>query len=166
MEVFPPRERRRAEAERQTARRSSKGHGRNETRTLITTTALNDYVDWPGVGQVFQLKRERTLHGQRSFEIGYGITSLPRELASAQQLLKLTRQHWGIENRVFWVRDVSLGEDGCRVRSTEAPLILSALRNAALNLLNWAQKAGNIAAALRRHAAHPHEALALIRGYG
>ena len=87
---------------------------------------------------------------------------MPRERADAKALLRLTRQHWGIENRVFYVRDVTLGEDHCRVRTGSAPMILSTLRNVILNLLNWNHFA-NKAAALRRHAAHPDEAIALIR---
>ena len=160
-----PRERRLAQAERQTAAASNKGHGRLETRTLTSTTSLSDgYVDWPGLGQCFKLVRERTVHGQTKVETVFGITSLKRDRADAGRLLKLTRQHWGIENRVFYVRDMSFGEDACRARSGSGPHILSCLRNAALNLLN---RAGvkNKAAALRRHAAHPNEAIALIRGF-
>jgi len=133
-----------------------------ETRTLTRSTALTGYVDWPDLAQAFQLVRQRTLRGKTTTETVYGITSLPPERADADTLLRLTRQHWGIENRVFYVRDVTLGEDHCRVRTRSAPMILSTLRNLALNLLN-ANAVTNKAAALRRHADHPHEALALIR---
>ena len=133
-----------------------------ETRTLTRSTALTGYVDWPDLAQAFQLVRERTRRGKTTTETAYGITSLPAEQADARTLLRLTRQHWGIENRVFYVRDVTFGEDHCRVRSGSAPLILATLRNVALNLLNG-KAVKNIAAALRRHAARPYEALALIR---
>jgi predicted transposase YbfD/YdcC len=160
-----PREQKLARAERQTAVASNKGHGRTETRTLISTTSLsNGYVDWPNLGQCFKLVRERTLHGQTTSQTVYGITSMNRQQADAERLLKLTRQHWGIENRVFYIRDMSFGEDACRARTGTAPHVLSYLRNAALNLLNRAG-INNKAAALRRHAAHPDEALALIRGF-
>ncbi len=161
-----PRERRLAEAERQKATTVSKGHGRLERRTLVSTTSLCDgYVDWPGLRQAFKLTRERTRSGQTTTtsEIVYGITSLSRERADAGKLLKLMRQHWGVE-MLFWVRDVTFGEDACRVRSADGPAILSALRNTCFTLLSQAGHR-NKAAALRRHAAHPHEALALITGY-
>jgi len=132
-----------------------------ETRTLTRSTALREYVDWPDLAQAFKLVRQRTLRGKTTTETGYGITSLPPGRADADTLLRLTRQHWGIENRVFYVRDVTFGEDHCRVRAGSAPMILSTLRNLALNLLNG-HGAQNKAAALRRHAAQPHEALALI----
>lgn len=164
-EGVSPWERKIVAAERQTATSSTKGHGRVETRTLTRSTALRDYVDWPDMAQAFKLVRQRTVRGQTTTEVAYGITSLPSELADARALLQLTREHWGIENRVFHVRDVTLGEDHCRVRTGVAPMILSTLRNVTLNLLRW-KNVPNIAAALRRHAAHPLEALALIRPDG
>ncbi len=103
------------------------------------------------------------IHGQTTTEIAYGITSLSRDRADAEKLLALTRDHWSIENSLHYVRDVTFGEDACRVRTGHAPQNLAAIRNLTITLLN---KAGfkNKAAALRRHAAHPNEALALIRG--
>lgn len=165
-EGISPRERKLAEAERQTASAGNKGHGRSETRTLTSTTSLSDgYADWPGLGQCFKLVRQRTVRGKTSIETVFGITSLKRQQADAGRLLKLVRQHWGIENRVFYVRDMAFGEDDCRARTGCGPHVLSCLRNAAINLLN---RAGikNKAAALRRHAAHPQEAFALVTGYG
>ena len=135
-------------------------------RTLISTTSLSDgYVDWPGLAQCYKLVRERTLHGKTTVETVFGITSLDRGQADAQRLLKLTRQHWGIENGVFTVRDMSFGEGACRVRAGAGPYILSCLRNADINLLN---RCGikNKAAAMRRHAVHPEEVLALLNVSG
>lgn len=157
-----PRQQRLAAAERQSTGRVEKGHGRRERRTLTSTTALSHgYVDWPGLGQCFRLVRQRTCKGRTVSETAFGITSLPREKADAASLLKLVREHWSIESW-FWVRDVTFGEDGCRARTGGAPRVLSALRNAAITLLTHAGLT-NKAAALRRHAAHPHEALALVR---
>jgi predicted transposase YbfD/YdcC len=164
-EGVSPRERRLAKAERQRVTSCNKGHGRIERRTLTSTTALNDYADWPGLAQCFKLVRERTIRGKTTSETVFGITSVPRERADARRLLKLTRQHWMIENGVFHVRDVTLGEDNCRVRTGSAPMILSTIRNVVLNLLN-ALGVANKAAALRRHAAHPRQALMLIRPSG
>ena len=158
-----PRQRRLAQAHRQSAQSTDKGHGRIEHRRLSSTTELNDYLDWPGVRQVFMLHRRRTVQGKISVEEVYGITSLSRQQADAKDLLALARNHWGIENSLHWVRDVTFGEDACRVRTGQAPRFLAACRNLAIGLLN---RAGctNKAAALRRHAAKPYEALKLIRG--
>lgn len=159
---FPPRERRLIHGERQTATKDDKGHGRRERRTLISSTGLNSFLEWPFVAQAFKLTRCRTRHGETTSETVYGITSLRRDQADAGDLLRLVRSHWGIENTVFYVRDVTLGEDQCRVRTGTAPHILSGIRNIVLNLLHRIEGI-NIAARLRRHAAHPLEALRLLK---
>jgi hypothetical protein len=147
--------------EQQTATMLDKGHGRIERRALTSSTALNGYLDWPGVGQVFRLERERTVGGRTTVEVVYGITSLTRTQADAGQLLALVRGHWGIENRLHYVRDVTLGEDACRVRSGGAPQMLAAVRNLAVYLLEGVAAASK-AAATRRLAAHPQEAVRLL----
>ncbi len=60
---------------------------------------------------------------------------MTREQADAARLLGLVPRHWGIENRLHYVRDVTLGEDACRVRSGSAPQALACLRNATMHLL-------------------------------
>src|SRR3954451_13730175 len=84
-EGVSPRERRLAEAERQTAATTDKGHGRLERRTLTTTPARSagagdrePSLDWPGPGQCFKLVRERTVRGKTTTETVFGITSLTR----------------------------------------------------------------------------------------
>jgi predicted transposase YbfD/YdcC len=113
------------------------------------------------VGPVFRLERERTVRGRTTVEVVYGITSLTRAQAGAGQLLALVRGHWGIENRLHYVRDVTLGEDACRVRSGGAPRLLAAVRNRAVYLLEGVAAASK-AAATRRLAAHPQEAVRLL----
>jgi hypothetical protein len=127
----------------------------------VTTTVLKHYTDWPGLEQAFRLERQRTIQGRTTTEVVYGITSLPRDQADAERLLTLGRSHWGVENRLFYVRDVTFGEDYCRVRSGPAPVILASLRNVAIYLL-VRQGSQNKAASLRRHAARPRLALDLI----
>lgn len=124
---------------------------------------IHESLDWPDVGQVFRLERERRVGSQVSREVVYGITSLPRSQADAARLLALSRTHWRIENGLHYVRDVTLGEDACRVRKGAAPQILAAARNAAVHLLR-SRPFPSLAAALRRYAAKPLEALALITG--
>jgi predicted transposase YbfD/YdcC len=169
MRTFPPRGQALAAAERQTARTVNKGHGRLETRTLVSTTQLDEgYLDFPGVRQCFKLTRTRTLRDRATGEIKttsetvFGVTSLPRERADAGQLMKLVRTHWEIENKVFHVRDLTMGEDACRVRKRSAPVIFSTLRNGVLNVL---QRLGvkNRAAQFRTFCADPVKALHAIQ---
>lgn len=74
----------------------------------------------------------------------------------------MNRGHWGIENRLHWVRDVTFGEDGCRMRTGDGPQNLAALRNAAMTLLR-ATKNNAIAAALRTFATKPWELIKMLR---
>ena len=107
------------------------------------------------------MTRRRTVKGQTTVEVVYGISSLAEEEADAKRLLGLTRGHWGIENKLHYVRDVTLGEDGCRVRKGSAPQVLAAVRNAVIHLLAGVD-ASSRAAAIRRLNNHPEEALALL----
>jgi predicted transposase YbfD/YdcC len=117
---------------------------------------------WPGLAQGFELVRERTVKGKTAVEVVRGITSLRAEQADARRLLELVRGHWRVENCLHWVRDVTLGEDGCRVRKGSAPQVLAALRNAAIHLLAGVE-APSRAAAIRRLQTRPAEALDLLR---
>ena len=135
--------------------------GRVEQRRLWVSDALKGYSDWPHLEQVCRLERVVTKRGKTSTEIAYAVTSLPVIAAGSQRLLVLWRGHWGIENRLHWVRDVTFDEDRCQVRTGAAPQVMAALRNMTISLLRRAGRA-NIAAALRRHAAYPTEALALV----
>lgn len=112
-----------------------KGHGRIEKRTLETTSILTLAQKWEGLKQGFRITRERTVDDKKTIEVVYGITSLSSERANAATLLVLLRDHWRIENALHYVRDVTLGEDGCRVRRGSAPQVLAALRNAVVHLL-------------------------------
>ena len=144
-----------------------KSHGRIETRCLTASTALNDYIQWPGVEQVFEFSYERIelSTGQVKQKTQYGITSLTPSQASAKDLLTLRRGHWAIENQSHYVRDVVLGEDASQVRCSGIPQVMAALRNTALAVLRFADYS-NISKAMRQFAAHPQHALSLINGKG
>ena len=128
----------------------------------MTTDSFNEYLDWPGVGQVFLLRRERTIGPVKAVEEVFGITSLTPDEASPAALLGLVRQHWSIENQLFGVRDVTLREDACRARKGHAAEVLAGLRNAVVHLLSGPGMPSK-AAALRHHMVHPLEALALLK---
>ena len=104
-----------------TATTVEKGHGRRERRTLRATTALNGYLDWPGVGQVGKVESVVQRDGKCATETRYFITSVPRRAAGAEGLLRWSRGHWSIENRSHYVRDVSMGEDASRIRKRSGP---------------------------------------------
>lgn len=68
---------------------------------------------------------------------------------------------WQIENGLYQVRDVMLGEDASQIRCGQCPAVFAAVRNTALGLVRLAQQP-NVAAAQRRYAMYPWEVLALL----
>jgi predicted transposase YbfD/YdcC len=147
----------------ETARTVDIGHGRIEQRNITTSEALVGYSTWPGLAQVFELGRHVIIQktGQERIEVVYGVTSLSSERATPGRVLDLVRGHWSIENKSHWVRDVTFDEDRSQVRCGSIPQVMAALRNTTIGLLRWAGHT-NIAAACRRLAAQPAQALALI----
>jgi hypothetical protein len=94
------------------------------------------YLHWPGAAQACRITRLRRTPEGDSIETVYALTSIPRERGgSADYLLDLCRAHWSIENRLHLVRDVSMREDACKVRTGDAPQGLAALRNACVTAL-------------------------------
>lgn len=144
-----------------TVRQCDRHGNRREMRELSLSADLNEWAQWPHLSQVGRLTHHWTVGGQRHTEVSYLITSLSAQQATPAQVLATIRGHWGIENRLHWIRDVTFDEDRCQVRSGAAPQVLAACRNLVIGLLRR-QGVRNMAAALRTHAGHPEVALALV----
>lgn len=137
-------------------------HGdRREERKLKASSALKEYLDWPYLEQVCCIERKVTRKGVSRQEVSYAITSASEVKADARRLLAMRRGHWGIENKLHWVRDVTMGEDASQVRKGAAPEVMAGLRNAVLSLLRW-RGVGNVAEARRHYSWNVNEALALL----
>jgi len=143
--------------------KTTKGHGRIETRTIFVSTLLNDYLDWPYVAQVFRLERVRwhNCYKGKTREVIYGLTSLTPHQASPKRLLKLTREYWGIENGLHYRRDVTLGEDATRMTKGQAGRNMAILNNLVLGLC-LRHGHSNVAQARRHFCARPDMALQLL----
>ena len=139
-----------------------KGHGRVTRWLLESSTALNAYLDWPGLEQVFKVTCTVTCPrtGQLQTSARYGITSLTPERADAARLLTFSRNHWGIENGLHWVRDVTFQEDRSILRARRTHHLMATIRNLAISLLRIKGYA-RIASTLRLFAAQPDLALSL-----
>jgi hypothetical protein len=152
-------------------------HGRREARMLwaLADPALNarageagtHQAPWPHLAQVCRVRRRRVdvQTGEIEDKVTYAITSLPPSRADAGALLALLRDHWGIENRLHYVRDVTFDEDRSPVRTDAAPQVCAACRNLVIALLRRAG-AINIAAACRTFAGRPLTAITLIASAG
>jgi Transposase DDE domain len=124
---------------------------------------LRGYLQFPCAAQVFRLQRHRIdLHqATEECEVVFGVTSLAPAQANPAQLLALNRHHWGIENKLHYVRDVTFDEDRSRVRKQAGPHVMASLRNLAISLLRMAG-ADNIAAAVRACGRQETRALRLL----
>jgi predicted transposase YbfD/YdcC len=99
--------------------------------------------------------------GKRTEATRYFITSVPRKVAGASELLGCARGHWSIENKSHYVRDVTFGEDASRIRKRSGPEVMAAIRNAAIGFLRSTGIA-NIAEALRRNANRVEDLFAML----
>ena len=142
----------------------NKGHGRREKRTLWASTELNEYLDWPGVAQVFRIERVIWHERQRGYtrQVVYGLTSLSPERASPKKLLALIRQYWEIETGLHYRRDVTLKEDATRLTLGNAGHIMAIFNNAVIGLC-LQHGYHNLAQARRMFNARPELAFELLR---
>jgi predicted transposase YbfD/YdcC len=137
-----------------------RGHGRTERRAL-KITSVKAGLAFPCAVQAIQIVRRRKVKGKWSRQTCYAVTSLTVIQASHAQLAAIIRGHWGIEDRLHWVRDTDFGEDSSQVRTASGPQIMASLRNLAITILRLAG-ATSIAAALRYHARRPSRPLRTI----
>jgi len=152
------------EAEFHRATQTTCARARVETRAIVTSDDLpRGFTGFAGVRQVLRLERSVThkKSGKVCQETVFGMTSLPRCVASAPVLAELVRGHWTIENRCHYVRDVTFGEDASQVRVGSVPQVMAAFRNVALGLIRLSGRS-NVAAARRLFAAQPRLALKLL----
>lgn len=138
----------------------SRGHGRQATRTIKVITAPA-WVEFTGATQIAQLRRTVTRAGKRTVEVVYLITSADHHSAPPATLAAWVQGHWGIENRLHWVRDVTFDEDRSQTRTGTAPQVMATLRNTAISLLRLSGVT-NIAQGLRHHARDPNTVLKLV----
>lgn len=126
---------------------------------------MNEYLarDWAGVAQIFMIRKTVIEKGEKTITTRYGITSLPLYKANAQRILEIRQNHWRIENRSHYRRDVTLGEDASQARVNHVPEVLAALNGGILALMDLLGIT-NVAKQLIHYCAHPRDALQLLLG--
>lgn len=114
-----------------------KAHGRIEERKCWAVEGEAEWLgidkDWKKVRTIAMISRKRTIRGKSSAETSYYITSLA---ANAEKIAVVARSHWGVENSLHWVLDVTMNEDMNRVRKDNAPENLAVLRRIAVSMVN------------------------------
>jgi predicted transposase YbfD/YdcC len=110
-------------------------HGRIETRRYWITSEiewLGAKASWANLQSVGMVESRREIGDTVQSDTRYFLTSLP---AQGMRFAQAVRQHWGIENALHWVLDVSFAEDACRIRKEKGAQTFAVLRHIALNLL-------------------------------
>ncbi|WP_308346385.1 ISAs1 family transposase [Streptomyces sp. ISL-66] len=126
------------------------GHGRKETRGTRTLTVTGLGLDFPHAVQAVRVLRHRTdlKSGRYSRQNIYAITDLTSRQAAPQRLGQLVGSQWTIENRLYFIRDTTFGEDASKIRTGHGPENMATLRNLAINTLRQ-HAHRNIGAGLR-----------------
>lgn len=125
-------------------------HGRIEIRKIWTTSELNDYLDFPHVGQAFAIERQfiDKKSGKISGETVYGITSRNAGDAGPERLLNINRGHWAIENSCHYIIDWNYDEDRSRIRTGYGPENITRLRRFAVGVIK-SKKVRSVAQKMR-----------------
>ena len=138
------------------------GHGRRVRRTVKAIEAPV-WVDFPAAAQVVQVRRTRTIKSRKHVEVVYLICSLPMTDAQPEVVAAWIQGHWGIENRLHWVRDVVFDEDRHQLRTRNGPQVMATLRNLAISLIRLFHGTGtSIASTTRSLSRQPKRAIRLL----
>jgi predicted transposase YbfD/YdcC len=143
-----------------------KGHGRQEERHYYHTPIPPELAwigqDWPArsLGQAISYV---TRDGQETFEVRYYLSSL---VPDARRLGHAVRGHWGIENSLHWVLDVSFDEDQSRIRKDHGPANFALLRRIAVNLIQQDTSKGSIRKKRKRAAWNDDALLTILAAAG
>jgi len=134
-----------ADVERQVHEETDAGHGRIERRRyelVADLRTLPDPMAWQGLKAIGRAVRECFQDDRTTVETRYYIVSFAQ---GPQRFAEAVRGHWGIENSLHWVLDVTFGEDDCRIRSGYGAENFAVLRRIALNLLKQDRSKGSVA---------------------
>ena len=138
-------------------------HGRAETRTCSLSDDIGWLIKknpgWKGLRTIIMIESEREEKGGKSIERRFYISSCT---ADPEKMLQTIRLHWGVENTLHWILDMSFGEDQSRIRKGNAPENMAIIRHTALNMLQKAKQKRQSIKRLRKLAGWENSVLELV----
>jgi predicted transposase YbfD/YdcC len=131
------------------AKTVDEAHGRIETRRAVVVAAagLAKHHEFAGLKAIGMIESTRSIDGKTQTFVHY--FALSRRFKPTE-LLRIKREHWGIENGLHWQLDVVLDEDMSRTRKDNGPENLALLRRLALNIARTDKSKGSLAGKLRK----------------
>ena len=140
----------------------SKGHGRVEQRYYYQAPLPEELKrlakGWKGLKTIGQVISITERDGKECSEVRYYLSSLK---PGVKRFAEAVRGHWGIENSLHWVLDVTFREDDSRIRKDNGPENFALLRRFAVTLIKQDTSQGSIKKK-RKRAAWNNDALASI----
>ena len=137
---------------------SEQGHQRQTQRIVEVFDCLAGIApDWLGLRRFVRIQRQGARNGKQYTQCSYYITSLA---TTAQQFAQGIRGHWGIENRLHWIKDVVFHEDNCLLKFAHAPQNWGLIWTWAVNLFRLHGEPSITQA--QRRVAHNLDALFLL----
>lgn len=140
-----------------------KGHGRIEHRECLATSDiawLQEVHNWPGLTSIAVVHFMRETSKGKRAEKRYYISSLN---PNAETIARAARSHWGIENSLHWVLDVTMNKDKSRIRNENAPEIIAIMRKWTLNMINKHKGDLSVKRMLQKMAMSPKNLLLLLQ---
>ena len=144
------------------------GHGRIETRKCSVINPFefienqDKWSNLKGIVKIESLREFKNSDKPNQTATRYYITSLE---VNAEELQKMIRLHWGIENKLHWCLDVAFSEDASRKRTGNAAQNFSVLSKIALNLLRQDKQTRQGLKGKRLKAAYDNNYLVKILGH-
>jgi len=121
-------------------------HGRIEHREYFQTTIPSDFPEaqrWPGIRTIGMVRRTHRKTGSKNktVETRYYISS---ERRNGREFARYVRKHWGIENSLHWVLDMTFREDENRIRERTLADNISWIRRFTISLIKQNLRKGSI----------------------